>query len=190
MPHEKELTFVFPVPRRQQRFREVVIYIAEKCRDAEFFGAVKLNKILYHADFRAFRRLGMPITGVGYFRLRHGPAPIALVPVRRELEIEGAITIEHRPMGNHIQDRIVPRRRPYLNLFTPDELDIVDEVIHELWSHTAEQVSDASHDVIWRTRRNREPIPYEAAYLSNDPLTADEIARTRELADELGWRDE
>jgi hypothetical protein len=84
MSQEKELTFVFALRRRQQRFREITI--ADKCREAEFFGAVKLNKILYRLDFRAFRRLGTPITGVGYFRQPHAPAPTALVPVRSALE--------------------------------------------------------------------------------------------------------
>lgn len=184
---EPKLTFVFPLPRRQQRFRELILYIADKCRDAEFFGAVKLNKILYHSDFRAFRRFGVPVTGVGYFRLPHGPAPAALLPVRRDLEREGAITVERRPIGNLMQDRVVPLRMPYVELFSRDELDLVDEVIRELWDQTAEQVSDASHDVVWRTRGHREPIPYEAAYLDTEPLSAHEIARTRELADELGW---
>ena len=40
------------------------IYIVQTERFLdERFGAVKLNKILYFADFEAYRRLGEPITG-------------------------------------------------------------------------------------------------------------------------------
>jgi hypothetical protein len=86
---EPKLTFVYPLPRRQQRFREIILYIADKCRDAEFFGAVKLNKILFYADRRAYLELGRSITGARYQHLEEGPAPVELVPLRREM-IEAA----------------------------------------------------------------------------------------------------
>lgn len=187
--HNEHLNFGYPVHRGQQRFRELILYIAERCKDAEFFGATKLNKILYHADFRAFRRFGIPITGAKYFRLPNGPAPFPMVPVRRELEEEGALVIEYRPVGNRTQERVVPLRAPFLDLFTKDELNVVDEVIRELWGQTAEETSDASHDIIWKTRRDGDLIPYEAVYLNDGPLTDKEIERTRQLASEFGWVD-
>ena len=185
--YDQHLSFWIDVPRGQQKFRELIIYIAERCQDAEFFGATKLNKILYRADFEAFRRFGRPITGAPYFRLPKGPAPKALKPVRRDLKAEGAIEIEYRPVGNLVQARVVPLRAPYRDLFSAGELALVDEIIKDLWDQTAEEVSDASHDIIWRGRQDQEDIPYEAVYLSNDPLTEEDIRRSKELAKELGW---
>lgn len=188
MNTDENLTFSYPMPHGRQRFRELIVYIADKCRAAEYFGATKLNKILYHADFRAFERFGQPITGVTYFKLPKGPAPKALVPVRHELVNEGAIEIEERPIGNHVQKRVVPLREAYLDVFTKAEIALVDEVIRELWSQSAPEVSNASHDVRWRTLALRDEIPYEAVFLSDAGLTQNDIKRTRELADEFGWR--
>lgn len=167
--------------------RELVIYIAQKCAPAQHFGAVKLNKILYHSDFRAFRKFGVPLTGAKYFRLKYGPAPLALRPIRRELEMEGAIRVEERQLGSRTQERVVALRDPVLAHFTADEIALVDEVIRDLWEQNWQEVSDASHDVIWRTLTDRDLIPYEAAFLDDEPPTDDEKQRTLELAAALGW---
>jgi len=183
----RKLTFAYPVPKGRQRLRELIIYIAERYKDAPLFGAVKLNKTLYGADFRAFERFGVPLTGTSYFALRQGPAPKAMVPILDSLLEEGAIEIEKRQAGNHIQKRVVPKRKAFLELFTGDEIALVDEVIKELWNQSADEVSNASHDVRWRTVKLKDLIPYEAAFLSQEPLTDSDIARTAQLANEYGW---
>ena len=186
--HDKQkLTFCYDLPRQLPRFRELIIYIADKCRRAEYFGATKLNKILYRADFESYRRFGTPITGVIYFRLPKGPAPKILLPIRDDLAREGAITVEKHGVGNRVQHRIIPLRKPYLDDFTRDELALVDEIIEQMWGQTADEVSDASHDIRWRTLNDRDPIPYESAFLSDEPITDEDINLTNRLADEHGW---
>lgn len=176
------------VPRGTQRFRELILYICKKCQNDHWFGAVKLNKILYHSDFRAFERFGIPLTGVRYFRLPKGPAPKMLVPVRNELAREGALRVEQRQVGpDHHQERPIALREPVTDLFTADELALVDEVIKDLWNQTAAEVSDASHDIRWSALNHKDPMPYELVHLSDEPLSDAEQSRTRELALELGW---
>jgi hypothetical protein len=178
--------YSFDVPRGQQRFRELIVYIASKSKHDPNFGATKLNKILYHADFRAFERFGTPLTGMRYFKLERGPAPRALVPVKRELISEGAIT-ENRDDGPFGQSRIVALREAYLQHFTPDEIELVDSVIEELWNKTATAVSDQSHGVAWRTHNLKEDIPYEAVFMADLPPTQDDISEVRELNERYGW---
>lgn len=185
--YDKYLTFKYPVSRGQEKFRELILYIAAKCQSSEYFGAIKLNKILYRSDFRAYLRLGQPITGAEYFRLPRGPAPRLLVPMRRNMLDENLIEIEPRQMGNVTQERVVAKREADLSLFTLGEKAIVDEVIEELWDQTAADVSDASHDIMWTTRQDRESIPYEAVYLDGSDFTENEISRTHELAAQHGW---
>ena len=59
----------------QEKFTELIVYIAEQSKDDPFFGPVKLNKILYYADFRAYRELGHSITGASYRKLTEGSCP-------------------------------------------------------------------------------------------------------------------
>jgi Protein of unknown function (DUF4065) len=182
------LTFKVPLERALQRLRELIVYISEKSEHDQYYGATKLNKILYHSDFRAFERFGVPLTGAAYFRLPKGPAPRLMIPVRNKLISEGAIRLDKIGLGYGLeQHRIVALRRPVLEHFTSDEIALVDEVIKELWPQTATEVSDASHDVRWRTLEHLDPIPYEFAFLSDDQITQEEIERTRELADKFGW---
>ena len=76
-------------PSRTDKLRQAILFIAKEGEDDLCLGAVKLNKILYYADVRAYLELHKPITGVVYQHLPEGPAPRALVPTRREmLELE------------------------------------------------------------------------------------------------------
>jgi hypothetical protein len=181
------LTFKVPLERSLQRLRELIVYISEKSEHDQHYGATKLNKILYHSDFRAFERFGVPLTGVSYFRLPKGPAPRLMLPVRNDLIAEGAIRLDKIMLGDGFEHRIVALRRPVLEHFTSDEISLVDEVIMELWPQTATDVSDASHDVRWKILCDKDPIPYEFAFFSNEPPTDDDIRRTFELNKEHNW---
>ena len=64
----------------EEKLAELILYVAEKIQSDRTAGATKLNKYLYFADFSAVRKLGHPITGAEYQRLRHGPAPRRLPP--------------------------------------------------------------------------------------------------------------
>ena len=180
------LSFRVAVPRGKQRFRELIIYVSKKCEGDSFFGAIKLNKILYYSDFSAFEVFGAPLTGLPYFKLPFGPAPQWLLPIRTELINEGALAISQVEIGDLVQDRTIALRDPYLSLFVQDEIDLVDRVIEKLWGQTATEVSDASHDIRWRTLNLRDFLPYEFAYLDNE-LTSDDEARSIELAQQFGW---
>ena len=70
------------------RFRELILYCALKSETHRFFGATKLNKCLFYADFLAYRALGSSITGAEYLALEHGPAPRQLV-AEREAMVRG-----------------------------------------------------------------------------------------------------
>jgi hypothetical protein len=46
-------TFRVPLERALQRLRELIVYISEKSEHDQYYGATKLNKILYHSDFHS-----------------------------------------------------------------------------------------------------------------------------------------
>lgn len=177
----------FDVPRGWQRLRELIVYVSRRSEADPHFGAIKLNKILYYSDFRAFERFGIPLTGVRYQKLPLGPAPKSLLHVRRFLEEEGAIRVDLQPYGNFEQHRTVALRDAALGLFTEDEIHLVDGMIKELWHQNGTQVSNASHDIRWNVMNLQDAMPYELAYLSDEPLTPHDKQRTAELAREFGW---
>jgi len=168
------------------KFSELVLYVAKRSEDDPRFGAIKLNKILYYADFNAYRILGQPITGATYQKLSEGPAPRQMLGVRSRMLDAGAISIEHRPCFSGVQQRIVPRREPDKTLFTREELAIVDEAISALWHMTEREASDFSRrETGWRLARQGEDIPYETAWLSAEPVPQEAEEYGRELAEKL-----
>ncbi|MDQ3979122.1 MAG: Panacea domain-containing protein [Actinomycetota bacterium] len=172
----------------EKKLSELLLYIAKKLLDDPKGGAIKINKILFAAEYAAVRTYGSPITGVPYQKLRLGPAPRRLVPVREALIAEGSA--ESRRdwyMGKRL-DRLVPLREPDLGAFSDDELAIVDEAISSLWDKTGMEASDESHrEMGWRMTEVGETIPYEAAFLAPAFEVTDSIAQhARDLAERLG----
>ena len=175
----------------RNKFKELILLIARECEDHTYFGATKLNKILFFCDFRAFSELGRSITGAEYIALEHGPVPRQIVPVRNEMTKTGDISMENR--GN--QQRIFAKRNTRWDFFSPAEQFVIHEVIRELEDEDAESVSELSHRFLgWQAARaeqkltGRSPvIPYQSVFVSNRRPTDFEISEVAAIAKEHGW---
>ncbi len=173
------------------KFRELVIYIAQRCADDPSFGSIKLNKILFHADFMAYGLFGSPITGMEYVKLEHGPGPKGFVRIREQMVKNRDIAIEKRPAGTgKPPDRVVALRDPDIKShFTAPEIALVDEWIALLRGVDAYVISDLTHGYRgWRVARELgDPIPYGAVFLSDIPPTAYERQRAEVLIQQYSW---
>jgi hypothetical protein len=170
----------------EEKFRELVLYISQRCATDPKFGAVKLNKILFFSDFLAYANTGQAITSFEYQRLPKGPAPRRLLPVRTQMIAEGILGLQEvRLRSGMTQKRTVNLRPPNLRIFTGDEIEVVEGVISILEDADAETVSELSHRMVgWLLVADGETIPYGTVFLSNEPLTETEIQRGREIARE------
>lgn len=169
------------------KFRELVLYVADRYADDEKFGDTRLNKVLFFSDAFALQHLGDPITGARYQKLRHGPGPRALLPVRRELEEEGDVRVER--VGSPPRTVTVPLRPPDVSLFSKDELAVVDSVIELFEGRTATLVSRLSHvnSPGWNLVEMGEDIPLESQSISTVAPPPEVLDRGRELAKRFGW---
>lgn len=183
----RPFTFKFDDSDGDDRLAELILHIAKKCEDDTSFGATKLNKILWWADFLSYARHGRPITGAEYQRLKNGPAPKRLIPVRTRLVRDGDIVLQERTVFKRIQKRIVPLRKANYALFTAEQIALVDEIISNLWNDNATTVSEDSHGKAWEIARDRQSIPYESIFLSDEPTSLLDVSETHELANRFGW---
>lgn len=183
-----KLTFLYELPGGQNRLRQLILYVAQQCRGTGRFGGIKLNKILWKADFDSFAARQVPVTGRRYQREKFGPVPKEMLPLHRDMQREGIIRVDQVDFGDDIvENRTVPLVSPDLSLFTPEDIAFVDTAILYYWNMTGMETSDDSHGVAWRTRANGEPMPYEAAFLSDHPLSPRQRHRiARRIYDE-GW---
>lgn len=181
------------IPRRTEprkiradddKFRELILLIARKSEGDPRFGAVKLNKLLFYADFLAYMELGKPITGQEYFALRQGPAPRHMFPIREQMKRDGEIAVRAKetPYSSGTQDRTFALREPDLSGFTPQEIDLVHSVINTCWGHTGSDLSDLTHRFAgWQLAKEKETIPYTFALVDYRAPADDEVKRGLEL---------
>lgn len=184
-PH---LTYKVHLPGGQLRLKEAALYVVRKYADAESFGLVKLNKTLWKADFDAFAERGHPVTGRQYKRLPQGPVPTEIVPVIQEMLRDNLIRIETSRVIDYDERRPVALAEPNLKEFSPADIEYLDRAVAFYWDKTGREASDQSHGVAWKTRANGDPMPYDLAYLSDEPLSKWDIERLADIGKERGWR--
>ena len=174
----------------EEKFKELILYIARECVEDVFFGATKLNKILFFSDFIAYATTGKPITGAEYVAIEHGPAPRRLVPIREEMIMDGDVKTERR--GS--QERVIAVA-PRTYEFPSEERAIIDTVIDWLRFKDAAAVSELTHKLLaWQaawaeslmTGKNT-VIPYNTAFVSNQIPPQEAVEEVLELARSHGW---
>lgn len=170
---------------RGDKFRELILYIVDRCSDDPHFGDTHLNKVLFFSDAFALQHLGAPITGTRYQKLEFGPAAVALMPARRKMERLEDVEVEMDGW------RRVTRalREPNTDIFSADELELVDQVIAVVRGKPATQVSEESHlnSPGWNLVEMGEDIPLESQLISREKPPPEVLARGRELAAKFGW---
>ena len=160
------------VQPNESKFKELVLYVADRLSRDERGGATKLNKVLYFSEFIHLRLHGQPITGVEYQKLSNGPAPRRLLPLRNELIATKSAAIKTEHVFNHEQHRLVALREADLSSFAGSEIAVVDRVIDRFKEMSAEEVSELSHEEpAWDQLEIGETIPYDTAFLARSTLT-------------------
>jgi hypothetical protein len=175
-------------PETNKRLRELILYIARCCENDPTFGATKLNKILYYADFLSYGEYGESITGAQYMKLSQGPVPVQLIPVREKMVKDHDIVLRKEPFYEQVQHRIIPLREPDLSLFKARDIAWVDKVIAAFSGHTARDLSNLSHNHVWRIARDGEVIPYQAILLDETEVTTTDMAEAKKLIKKHGWK--
>lgn len=174
----------------EDKFKELVIYIANKCENDVFFGATKLNKILFFSDFMSYASTGKAITGAEYMAIEYGPVPKRMRPIREEMILDESIKLERRGL----QVRVIALR-PCDHEFSSTERKIVDDVIRWLRNQDAASVSELSHQLlayraVWAetliTGANA-TIPYGSVFVSNESPNENELKEGLALAKQHGW---
>ena len=161
------------------KLRELVLLIATLSEGDKPFGAVKLNKLLFFADFLAYLNFGESITGHEYQRLPQGPAPrrlLAVVPAfAKPPGPDADVAVRVKDYHGYAQNRPLALRAPDTDVFTDSQIALVEGLVAECWGRSARQMSDLSHNFPgWRLAKNGETIPYQVALVSLREPTMEE----------------
>jgi len=159
----------------KDKFTELILYIAENADD-EDFGAIKMQKALWKADFVAFARLGHSITGAEYIKLENGPAARRFPPVLQEMKEAQVAAEAYRVVNGYDSWRVVALRPADPEKFSKQELTIIQSAIAWVRSKTATTLSRESHGWAWEAVEMKEVIPYGSELFPDRPLPLSEKA--------------
>lgn len=166
----------------ESKLKELIVYIASLSERDDSFGATKLNKLLFRADFTAYAQWGKPLTGVEYFALENGPAPRPMKKLLRVMQDQGEIVVREKDYFGLEQHRVIPLRSPELGGFNVEEMNLLFRLIQHYWGASGTSMSNESHDFLgWSLAKLEETIPYSVALVGDREPTLDEIRRGLEL---------
>ena len=166
-------------PPNDKKLKELVLLIAVKSEGDESFGKVKLNKLMFLADFMAYLDFGKSITGHEYQRLPWGPAPrqlLAIVPAFcKPPEPDADVAIRVNDYHGKQQERPFALRLPDTRVFAPEELMLVENLVSRFAGVNARDMSEMSHRFLgWRLAKDGQTIPYASVLVSEREPTEEE----------------
>ena len=149
--------------------KELVLYVISQCGSPEKLGKTKLNKVLWFADSIAYQHTGQPITGAKYQKLQHGPVPIGIDDAIGELQSENKCLIREKRHYGYNQHQFIGLSEPRAELFSSEQLKLVDALVGDICeNHTANSISDLSHDIAWEAAQMGEEIPLFATLAARE----------------------
>lgn len=178
------------------KFKELVVYLSAASGQArdEGFGMVKLNKLLYRADFEAYRLLGHAITGETYEKQEFGPVARDLPIVLDELAAAGRLRWLLVPRGRHRRKVPIVTEDPNavadMSLFSADERKVIADTLSALAVHGGKGASEWSHEESagWNVAHELgEAIDYSTTFVSTAPIPAEDLERAGRFVRERGW---
>lgn len=147
----------------REKLKAVILYACGKCEPMQM-GAVKLHKVLYFADMLRFIQTGNSITGSTYRKRPLGPTCDQLLPALRSLEQAGQLQIQSVEYFGYMKKEYIPQSdMDYL--ISADEMALLDEVVRFVChDHTAQTISEFSHNKAWELAEFGDELPYTSAF--------------------------
>jgi len=167
----------FAVDTDEGKFTELILYIAAKGEAEPGFGTTRLYKVLFYSEWHHYVTTGKTITGRDYIKGPYGPMPQRGDETLKALETQRLLAIQQHSRAGYPQQKPIALRDANLDVFTAQEIAIVDQVIEEQRGMTATGISNRSHDEIlaWKVAGDGERIPFETSWVVDRPLTPREI---------------
>lgn len=161
------------VPTLQiKKFKNVLLYILERCAGKPNVGETVLYKLLYFSDFNYYELYEEHLTGAKYRRLPYGPVPQNVDIIIRQMIDKGMIKRIKTEYYDKVQTRYIPLAKADLTELIASEKEVIDKVIEQMSDWSATAISSYSHkDMPWLASKEGEEINYELAFYRDAPYS-------------------
>ncbi len=161
------------VPTLQiNKFKNVLLYILERCAGKPNVGETVLYKLLYFSDFNYYELYEEHLTGAKYRKLPYGPAPQKLDTIIGQMIEKGQLQRVKTEYHGYPQTRYLPLEKADLTELRASEKEIIDRVIEQMSDWSAAAISNYSHkDMPWLASKEGEEINYELVFYRDAPFS-------------------
>ena len=154
------------------KFKNVLLYILERCAGKPNVGETVLYKLLYFSDFNYYELYEEHLTGAKYRKLPYGPVPQKLDTIIGQMMETGMIKRIKTEYCNKMQTRYIPLAKADLTELKASEKEVIDKVIEQMSDWSASAISSYSHkDMPWLATKEGEEINYELAFYREAPFS-------------------
>jgi transcriptional regulator with XRE-family HTH domain len=155
-----------PAPSfNKNKFKQVLLYILERCGAKPNVGETVLYKLLYFIDFNYYEIFEEPLMGESYRRIKYGPAPSHFNMVVDEMIKDGEIKKVATDYFGRRQKKYLPLIFADLSIISAREKQVIDIVLDGLSSKDAATLTNYSHeDMPWKMTQEKEIIDYESVF--------------------------
>ena len=169
----KKTTERISVPTLQvSKFKNVLLYILERCAGKPNVGEPVLYKLLYFSDFNYYELYEEHLTGAKYRKLPYGPVPQKLDIIVLQMIDKGQLQRVKTEYHGYPQTRYLPLVKADLTELKASEKEVIDRVIQQLSDWSAAAISNYSHkDMPWLASKEGEEINYELAFYRDAPFS-------------------
>ena len=161
------------VPTLQvNKFKNVLLYILERCAGKPNVGETVLYKLLYFSDFNYFELYEEHLTGAKYRKLPFGPVPQKLDNIINQMIDKGQLQRVKSEYHGYPQTRYLPLEKADLTALKASEKETIDRVIEQMSDWSAAAISNYSHkDMPWLASKEGEEINYELVFYREAPFS-------------------
>ncbi len=161
------------VPTLQvDKFKNVLLYILERCAGKPNVGETVLYKLLYFADFNYYELYEEHLTGAQYRKLPYGPVPQKLDTIINQMIEKGQLQRIKTIYHGYPQTRYLPLVKADLTELKASEKEVIDTVLEQMSDWSALRISEYSHkDMPWLATKEGEIIDYELVFYREVPFS-------------------
>lgn len=154
------------------KFKNVLLYILERCAGKPNVGETVFYKLLYFSDFNYYELYEEHLTGAKYRKLPYGPVPQKLDTIINQMMKSGQIQRIKTKYFDKIQTRYIPLAKADLTELRASEKDVIDKVIEQMSDWSAAVISNYSHkDLPWEVTDEGKEIKYNLAFYRELPYS-------------------
>jgi uncharacterized phage-associated protein len=157
---------------KMDKFKNVLLYILERCAGKPNVGETVLYKLLYFSDFNYYEMYEEQMTGARYRKLSYGPVPQSVEKILGQMIEKGQLQQIKTDYHGFPQTRYIPLVKSDLTTLKASEVEVIDRVLDQMSDWSASMISEYSHgDKPWKVTAMNDDLNYELAFYRRPPYS-------------------